>query len=386
MRAAFALLLAIAACAPSGRLLAPAGPADLDGAVAGRFENIRFFPDQVDRITQLRDEALRSEAARIGASELLEDGRFDILVLSGGGAWGAFGAGYLEGWTQSGARPEFEVVTGISTGAIIAPFAFIGAQEDSRLRTFYTTTQDSDLFRIAPLFALRGGSAVTDTTPFLGVIDREITPAVVARIADEHRRGRRLLIGTTNLDAERPVVWNIGEIAVQGGPGAEALIERIILASASIPGAFPPVEIAVGEGEAQRGELHVDGGVTRALFALPEGVSLAALDDALPGGLGEIRYHVIVNGTLAPEYDPVETPLFSIASRALTTMIKQQTRDNIAAIRASAAMDGAEVNVIAVPESFDGESDTAFDPAFMSELFEIGRRMGLAGQTEVPDA
>ncbi len=384
MRAAAALVLAaLAACAPSQRALPPAEPGDLAGPVAGRFQNVRLFPDD----TVFAGEApLRETAERIGNSDMLADGRFDILVLSGGGAWGAFGAGYLEGWTETGTRPEFEIVTGISTGAIIAPFAFIGAQEDSRLRTFYTTTEDSDLFRPAPFRALTGGPAVTDTTRFLDVIDREITPEVVARIAEEHRRGRRLLIGTTNLDAEQAVIWSIGDIAVQGGPEAEALIELVILASSSVPGVFPPVEIAVGTGEDRRGELHVDGGVTRALFALPRGVSLRELDRVLPDGLGEVRYHIIVNGALEPQYKPVETPLFAIASRALTTLIKEQTRENVADIRAAAEADGAEVTVIAVPPSFSSEPETAFDPNFMSELFELGRSMATTGMAEVPDA
>ena len=182
----------------------------------------------------------------------------DYLSISGGGANGAFGAGLLKGWSESGNRPEMTIVTGISTGALIAPFAFLG----SELELLYTTMSTSELIKKRSLIAGLTSDALADTSPMRELLLKHVDEEIIEKIAQEHTRGRRLLIGTTNLDAKRPVIWNIGAIAAVGTDESAQLIRDVMLASASIPGVFPPVRLKVQVGTQEYDELHVDGGVS----------------------------------------------------------------------------------------------------------------------------
>ena len=198
----------------------------------------------------------------------------NYLSISGGGADGAFGAGLLKGWSESGTRPEFWAVTGISTGALIAPFAFIGSDYDDELESLYTTLSTSDLVKKRSLIAGLTSDAFGDTAPMREVLQKHIDAEMIEEIAQEYARGRRLLIGTTNLDAKRPVIWNIGAIAAVGTDESAQLIRDVILASASIPGMFPPVRITARIGDEEYDELHVDGGVSSQVFLYPAQVNL----------------------------------------------------------------------------------------------------------------
>ena len=181
------------------------------------------------------------------------------LAISGGGANGAFAAGALIGWTAEGSRPEFTIVTGVSTGALIAPFAFLGPEYDQQLKEVYTTTDSAGIFNLRSVFKIVGGDGLVDSSPLRATLNRYVTDEMVARIAAEYRRGRMLLIGTTNLDAGRPVIWNVGRIANTGNPDSRNLIIDILTASASIPGAFPPVYMPVEGSDGQSyDEMHVD--------------------------------------------------------------------------------------------------------------------------------
>ena len=194
------------------------------------------------------------------------------LSLSGGGANGAFGAGFLNGWTSTGTRPVFKIVTGVSTGALMAPFAFLGPSHDTALREFYTTTSSRDIFIVGSLFSLAAralsGEALADTGPLVALIEQHVDAELVRRVAEAHARGRRLYIGTVDLDAQRFVVWNMGLIASSSRPEALELFRQVMLASASIPIAFPPVFFDV-EADGQRfDEMHVDGGVGARVFSV----------------------------------------------------------------------------------------------------------------------
>ena len=202
-----------------------------------------------------------------GATESNAIPAINVLSLSGGGDYGAFGAGFINGWSQSGARPEFKLVTGISTGALIAPFAFLGSEYDSTLKHAYTTVSAKDIY-IARWISFLWNDAFADSTPLAKLIKRYITKDVLQAMAKAHRQGRRLYIGTTNLDADRLVVWNMGAIANSGEANALKLFRQIILASSSIPGAFPPVMIKVEIDGVSYDEMHVDGGIKAQLFLL----------------------------------------------------------------------------------------------------------------------
>ncbi|MBY8976679.1 patatin-like phospholipase family protein [Rhodobacteraceae bacterium NNCM2] len=373
-------LLALSACTGHRNFPAP----DLDKALAAEppgYRNIRFYGQGeggvVDSEIATVRQQIRDRIAREG--EVPNDGLWDALVLSGGGPDGAFGAGLLNGWTQRGDRPEFALVTGISTGALIAPFAFLGPEYDADLKKFYTETDTADIVDFAILSGLMGKAGLTDTTPIRGILKKQITPEFVAKIAEAHLDGRRLWVGTSNLDAQRPVIWNIGAIAATGREDAPELIQEVLLASASIPGAFPPVLIDVEvDGEAFT-ELHVDGGVTRQLFLFPADAPFRPQEEAEAQVMKRGSVYAIRNSKLVPEYAETEPGLLQIASRSVSTLLKSGGINDIAVLKQQATDSDFKTFVIAVPDSFDVPSEELFDEKYMRALFDVGYEMGLNG-------
>ncbi len=302
----------------------------------------------------------------------------NMLVISGGGSDGAFGAGLLNGWTQSGKRPNFTVVTGVSTGALIAPFAFLGPRYDHILKEFYTKYSTKDILKPAVLAGLLGGSAVGNSEPLAGLIAKYLTKRLMREIAIEHQKGRRLLVGTTNLDAERPVIWNMGEIAAAGTTRALALMRKVILASASIPGVFPPVLIDVTVNGKVRQEMHVDGGTTDNAILLPIQTNIRAVDKSLRHKIKR-RLFVIVNSHVNPEWKNVRAKTVDIAGRSIVTLIKQQTLGDILKLYGFSRKNKIEFRLVTVPDDFKEESQEAFDRAYMTKLFKTGEALGRAG-------
>ncbi|MEM7067722.1 MAG: patatin-like phospholipase family protein [Pseudomonadota bacterium] len=303
--------------------------------------------------------------------------RQDFLVLSGGGAKGAFGAGLLNGWTTSGVRPEFSVVTGVSTGAIIAPFAFLGSKYDHLLTEFYTTYSTKDLVRIIGLGGVLGGSSAASSKPLERLIAKYVTPEVLRAVATEYQSGRYLLVGTTNLDAQRPVIWNMGEIARQGNEGALKLFRRVILASISIPGAFPPVLIDVRAGGKVGKELHVDGGTTDNAFLAPVQLRLKNVADTRSKGVTK-RIFVVVNSNLAPKAEIVKASTINITARSIDTLIKQQTGGDVLRLYDYSRDNDIQFNYLEIPDEFDVQPKELFDPVYMKALYKLGVKTGLA--------
>jgi predicted acylesterase/phospholipase RssA len=301
------------------------------------------------------------------------------LLLSGGGPDGAFGAGLLNGWTKRGDRPEFDAVTGVSTGAIIALFAYLGPDYDDKLEQIYTSYSTEQLATRALFSALLGGTALTDTRGYRALIEHYVDDAVVERIAEESRRGRALLIGTTNIDAARPVIWNIGAIAASGHPARKRLIHDVIQASSAIPAAFPPVLIPVETGDGRRyDEMHVDGGATQQVMLLSPGFSLRRVDKDL-GQRVDRSVYVIMNNKLLKPYEPVRPRIASIAARAASSLIGGSGGGDLYRIFAIAQRDGIKMHITAIPTDFDAQPTEVFDPVYMRELFDLGYAQGLAG-------
>ena len=300
------------------------------------------------------------------------------LAISGGGSNGAFGAGLLNGWTAAGNRPEFTIVTGISTGALIAPFAFLGPMYDAVLKQVYTQTSTRDIIKKRSMLNAITSDAATSSRPMQQLLERHITDAMVQEIAAEHRKGRRLLIGTTNLDAQRPVIWNLGAIAASDRQDAAQLVRTIMLASASIPAVFPPVLIPVEADGRQFDELHVDGGATSQVFFYPIGIDWDDVLERLEVP-GRPRVYVIRNSRLDPEWATVENKFKSILGRSVSSMIRTQGLGDLYRIYLSSQRDGLEFRLAFIPEDFDEKSQEAFDPVYMGKLFETGYRMALAG-------
>jgi Patatin-like phospholipase len=289
------------------------------------------------------------------------------LALSSGGADGAFGAGLLNGLSASGKRPDYAVVTGVSSGALMAPFVFAGPRYDETLRALYTKTAAADIFEVGST-----GESFLDTWPLKDLIAKQITPALLADIAAEHRRGRRLFVITTNLDAERSVVWNMGAIAAHGGDDALKLFRSVLLASGAIPGAFPPVLIDVTADGKYFQEMHVDGGVGGQFFVAPAALTAPTSDYRLPA----TQLYVVANSGLGRDFHVVERSTPTILAQAVGAAVKVDMRLMIDRIYTAAKRSGIDFNVATIPQSFNAPSRGAFDPVYMQALFQTGYELG----------
>jgi predicted acylesterase/phospholipase RssA len=367
---AFAFLMAaLAGCASAPTRLNPITRDAQDAAAIAGIPGARHWGDRappgVERWMKASDAELKREYGGIFGVP------HTYLAISGGGPDGAFGAGLLVGWTAQGTRPEFTVVTGISTGALIAPFAFLGPKYDALLRTVYTELSTADLVERRGLLDILRGDSLASTRPLRALIAKYIDDAMIAELAAEHRRGRSLLIGTTNLDAARPVTWNITRIAASGAPGARELIYDVILASASIPGVFPPVKVEVEAGGRSYDEIHVDGGVTSQVFMYPLGLSWRKVLDRLQVP-GRPKLYVIRNSRTDPGFESIQRRLVPIMARSVSSLIRTQGIGDMAMIYFAARRDGVDFNLAYVPDDFTLEPKESFDREYMSQLFAIG--------------
>lgn len=369
--------LALAACAgPTVESLRDPVPEPLvkQSSVPG-YQRIRYWGDNGDGLTA---ETIAEIAAQQKAAGITTKTR-DYLAVSGGGSNGAFGAGVLFGWTAAGTRPEFTVVTGVSTGSLIAPFAFLGQPYDALLKESYTEISGKDVYEKKGIFGIIGSESVADNTPLRRLVSRYVTDQMLNDIVREHKRGRRLLVGTTNLDAERPVVWDIGAIAMSGVAGRKQLIQDILVASASIPGVFPPVNIKVAADGKTYEELHVDGGTSNQAFMFPSNFSLRQTDKEFKRTGMKRTLYVIRNGKVTPEYSTVKPKLASIVGKSISSLIKTQGIGDLYRMYANAQRDGIAFRAIWIPESFTRKEPAPFDPDYMQALFELGYEMGSKG-------
>ena len=304
--------------------------------------------------------------------------RAEFLAISGGGEDGAFGAGLLVGWTATGTRPVFKAVTGISTGALTAPFAFLGSAYDDKLKQVYTTLSGQDILQPRGYMAALFDDALADTTPLRQTIARFFDQAMLDAIAAEHAKGRVLLIGTTNLDARRPVIWDIGQIAASRHPKALDLVQDILVASAAIPGAFPPVMIDVEADGKSYEEMHVDGGASAQVFVYPPGFGIRAFSRE-QNVTRERRLHVIRNARLDPDWAEVERSTLGILSRAVASLIQTQGVGDLYRIYLAAQRDGIDFNLAYIPETFTTPLKEPFDTGYMKELFQVGYNLAVNG-------
>jgi predicted patatin/cPLA2 family phospholipase/phage tail protein X len=303
-----------------------------------------------------------------------------ILAMSGGGANGAYGAGVIAGWTETGHRPQFDVVTGISTGALAAPFAFLGPKWDGALKRVYTDGGTQNLFSWRNFAAFFAPSLFSPAS-LRKLVDANITPELMRQVAAENAKGRRLLVVTTNLDAQETVIWDMGALASRGDHDALLLFRRILMASSSIPGVFPPVLIAGrGPDGAIVDQMHVDGGVSTPFLAVPESLMLWSNPNASAKG-GAI--YVLVNGQLTPDYRTTPGDLAGILARSFDSMTKASLRTTLAANAAFAERNGMQLDVSEIPP---GASASSLDLSkkSMEKLFEVGRSRAAAGQAWTP--
>jgi Patatin-like phospholipase len=334
--------------------------ADDAAATIPGMPDARFFADQIDDFQR----ALPAQ-------------RGPWLLLSTGGADGAFGAGLVTGLSAGGHRPDYSVVTGVSAGALMAPFIFAGPKYDAVLQALYTKTSAADIFEVGST-----GESFLDTWPLRDLIKNQVTPELLADIAAAYKSGRRLFVVTTDLDAERSVVWNMGAIAVHAtdhgkddGGAALNLFRSVLLASGSIPGAFPPVLIDVEGNGKHFSEMHVDGGVGGQFFVAPPALMESTSGYKIPA----TALYVVVNSGLQPDFAVVDRSTPTILAQSVGMAVKTDIRLMLDRAFVAAKNSGIDYNVASIPADFNAPSRGAFDPNYMRALFETGFNLGKSG-------
>jgi len=348
------------------------------------FDHIRMLSDDPDLKAGLEAD-LRQEG-------IPDRDPLQILALSGGGADGAFGAGVLLGWTKRGDRPEFRVVTGVSTGALIAPFAFLGPDYDDKLKEAYTSGAAEKLGKSRGLLSIFT-PGVLSANNLQALVETYVDTDMVIAIAREQARGRSLLVATTNLDTQSGIVWDIGAIARAavdaGSPerliAGRDLIRQVLVASSAVPGAFAPVMIDVErrtpQGVATFSEMHVDGGVTLPFFILPESLlNWEVPRDLFSGG----HVYVLVNGKISPQ--PAVTPYnaLSIMARSLDTLTKAQARGTLIAVEGFVQRNDMQLSFVSLPDEFTEGGMLAFEADSMRRVFYYGFQLGASDRLWAP--
>ncbi len=300
----------------------------------------------------------------------------NILALSGGGAEGAFGAGALVGLTRSASRPSFTVVTGVSAGALIAPYAFLGPDWDQQLTETYTSGRAEHLLQSRGPGALFGSSLYRGT-PLRELVERYATDALIQAVAHEAAGGRLLLVATTDVETGEPVVWDLGSIAMNGGAQAKALFREVLVASASVPGLFPPVVIQVHEQGAPYEEVHVDGAMSVPFF-VPSAFLETARDARNPKDLGTI--YILVDGRLSENSEAIPLRTRSIVSRSVSAELHHMLRTTLELTATKAALKGEQVQYAALPVAYPSSGPFDFRTSTMRSLFEYGYNCAQAGR------
>ena len=346
----------------------PAPPSDRPVQAAG-FPGVRLTVDQAD-------DALRQAADRLAPlRSLIGRDEFNILALSGGASGGAYGAGVLAGLTKAGRRPDFAIVTGVSTGALIAPMAFLGSAWDERLTEAYVgghATELLSLRRLAPAL----GPSIFKGESLDALVETFVDQEMVEAVAVEHGKGRRLLIATTNLDSQRAVVWDMGEIAAHGGDEALKLFRALLVASASVPGIFPPKLIEVEADGRTYQEMHVDGGVAAPLFLMPDALlHWRNLGPRFRRG----RVHVIVNTVLDPSTQSTPPGVASIMARSFDTMLRFSYRQALSLAAGFCSRHNLPLSVASIPSSFEGFNLLKFETDLMRGIYDAGVEQAMQG-------
>jgi predicted patatin/cPLA2 family phospholipase len=358
----------LAACSLLDRQAA-VPPGERRAATVLGIPDARFFGDELGSIERVQEQALLREARHLGVKRGGVLPTAHLLALSGGGDNGAFGAGLLVGWTARGDRPAFKLVTGVSTGALIAIYAFLGPEYDPLLTEVYTQMDASRVFeeRFLPVAAV-AQDALSDTTPLYQTISHYFTEALMEKVAAEYQKGRLLAIQTTDLDAGRPVFWNIGAIAASGRPEALELIRHILLASAAIPAAFPPVLFDVEVNGKRYQELHVDGGAVSQSFIAPSAYNPEKAREA-EGFRRKVETYVIRNGKLRADWSDVDRQTLSVAQKAVSVLTSYSGAGDLYKMYMIAKRGGSSFRLAYIGEDFNAPHPADFDRGYMTALY-----------------
>ncbi len=330
------------------------------------------------------EQSLRDESDALYCQKDGGEPAYCTLALSGGAGFGAFGAGFLNGWTAAGTRPNFKAITGISAGALIAPLAFVGQEYDQALREIFTGVDDDSIFSSKGLLAVLNDESFKDSTPLSELVARYIDDDFLKKVAREHDAGRRLMLGTTNMDRQRFVVWNMGLIARSGNPDALDLFRKVMMASSSIPGLFQPIYVDVEVDGAKYDEMHGDGSVFTPVFfhtSIVDPIRAIETVNAEDGRSRPLRgrLYVIRHGEVDPVPQHVERRIMPIIRRAIATSVKSMTLKSLYFMYIEAQAANTEFNYVGIPEDFVPTSEKDFDIEDMNRLFRMGEEMAKAG-------
>ena len=359
-----ACALALACCASVTRI--PYTQQEQAAAAIPGIPGARIWADDPAVVT-----VRRSVVSRVTAKQPI------VLALSGGGADGAFGAGLLAGWSARGTRPQFTLVTGASAGALIAPFAFLGPAYDDTLRSVFATGEMANLLQPEGLAGLFVGTGLFKSKPLRDLIARHVDAPMLAAIAREYQAGRRLYVVTTNLDAQRTTIWDMGKIAASGDPGALDLFRNVLTASASIPGVFSPVLIDVEANGRRFAEMHVDGGVTTNVLILPEAILMSGTPVFPPDARPKV--YVVMNSHLAPDFEVVKASTLQTVIRSFETSVRSNTRNTLLASYQFAKGRNWDFNLASIDSNYPKSDIIGFDLAYMQQLFDYGYQRARAG-------
>jgi hypothetical protein len=355
-------------------------PHDLEvpAHVVGFPDEVRYFPRDPGDIELMIKEFVDSwerEKAYLHTQVLPPTA---YLAISGGADNGAFTAGFLNGWTKAGKRPQFKLVTGVSTGALIAPFAFLGPEYDEGLKAIYTNVSRKDILKDRIFYSVFLKDAMADTTPLAELLRVKVTKKMMEALAAEYTKGRLLFLATTNLDARRPVVWNVTKIAASGKAEALDLIRKIMLASAAIPGAFPPVMFDVEANGKTYQEMHVDGSASAQVFVYWSGAEVKKLSEE-HGAERQRKLYVLCNTRLDPQWAEVERRTLPITFSAIDTLIEYHVIGDLYRIYDVTKRDGTDFNLAYIPPTFRVPRTKYFDTAYMRQLYEFGFAQAAGG-------
>lgn len=343
--------------------------------------NERFHPIIDTRLAQVElAQAAERRRKFYGVATPFDMPDYNMLAVSGGGENGAFGAGLLCGWSEHGDRPVFDWVTGISTGALTAPFAFLGTAYDAKLREVFTNITAKDVLTSRGLLAALNDDALADNAPLFATLSRYLDQQMMVDLAKAYNEGRLLFIGTSDLDSQNGVIWNVGAIAASGHARARDTIARILLASAAIPGAFPPTMFDVTVDGKPYQEMHVDGGTFAQAFLYPASLTQQRRQRALAKQrVLPVDAYVIRNGRLDPNWSVTKRQTLGIVGRAIDTMITASGINDVVRMYNTTRADGIDFHLAYIGSDFNAVSPAPFDQPYMRELFQYGYVRAQAG-------
>jgi predicted acylesterase/phospholipase RssA len=354
-------------------------PKDFDGKVTiSGMPDIRSDIDNPDPIVMRKSlaESFKEEGKDDYPANVFGVKTYPVLAISGGGANGAYGAGLLRGWSKEGSRPLFKIITGVSSGSIIALYAFLGKDYDDKLEKFFTTKSTKDIMKKNNFFSVIFGNSLASSTPLEKIISSIIDKKLLARVCEEHKRGRRLFVGTVNLDAQEFVVWDMGALACKGGPDSVKMFEKILMASCAVPMTLPPVHFKVySETGDCYDEMHVDGGTIRGVFyidRLTKNMEGAAKVFGVDPSKYKPQIYILSNSYMSPIREQVKDSLVGISTRSIDTVVAAANNGDIYRLYAFAKRRGLDFNLAYIPVDLKPHPKELFDKLEMQRLFKRG--------------